>query len=123
MKTISEFLLISTALAVFPLTAQTPPKPKRINRAIKMLEQGQPIYYTGAGAGDYDAGKKLAQTKADYITYEMEHGAFDMSKLRLFMKGLVDGGPTRTGHRTPTVIATLPVIGLDEAYMRANSWV
>jgi hypothetical protein len=30
--------------------AQTP-KPKRINRAIELLEQGQPIYYTGSHSG------------------------------------------------------------------------
>lgn len=99
------------------------PKPKRINRAIEMLEMGQPIYYSSTNTGGYDNGKKMAQTPADYINYEMEHGVFDFTALREFMRGLVDGGPTKTGHRTPTVVATLPVIGLDEAYMRANSWV
>jgi 4-hydroxy-2-oxoheptanedioate aldolase len=114
-----------TALLGYPLLAQSSaaPKPKRINRAIELLEQGQPIYYTQLGGGGYEEGQKLAQTESDYITYEMEHGAFDMTRLRQFMRGLVDGGPTRTGHRTPAVIVTLPVIGLDEAYMRANSWV
>jgi 4-hydroxy-2-oxoheptanedioate aldolase len=101
----------------------TPPKPTRINRAIEMLEKGQPIYYTQTNAGGYDEGKKLAQTPYDYITYDMEHGAFDVSALRAFMRGLVDGGPTPTGHRTPTVVVTLPVLGLDEASMRANYWV
>jgi 4-hydroxy-2-oxoheptanedioate aldolase len=97
-------------------------KPTRINKAIELLEQGQPVYYV-MGEGGYEEGKKLAQTPADYITYEMEHGAFDLSALRHFMRGLVDGGPTRSGHRTPAVIATLPVLGLDEPGMRANSWV
>lgn len=46
-----------------------------------------------------------------------------MTQLRAFMQGLVDGGPTRSGHRTPAVIATLPVTGIDEATIRANSWV
>jgi hypothetical protein len=31
----------------------------------------------------------------------MEHGAFDMAALRQFMRGLVDGGPSSAGHRTP----------------------
>ena len=97
-------------------------KPARVNRAIELLERGQPVYYTTARGG-YDEGKKLAQTASDYITYEMEHGAFDMSALREFMRGLVDGGPTKSGHRTPAVIATLPILGLDEAGMRANHWV
>ena len=105
-------------------TAQSaaPSKPTRINRAIEMLEKGQPVYYTG-GSGGYEEGKKLAQTPSDYINYEMEHGAFDMTALRAFMQGLVDGGPTKSGHRTPAVVVTLPVLGLDEASMRANYWV
>jgi 4-hydroxy-2-oxoheptanedioate aldolase len=121
----SLWLLILVAVAVnVGVLAQgtTPAKPSRINRAIQMLEQGQPVYYTQTNGG-YDEGKKLAQTPSDYITYEMEHGAFDIPALRSFMRGLVDGGPTPTGHRTPTVIVTLPVLGLDEASMRANYWV
>jgi 4-hydroxy-2-oxoheptanedioate aldolase len=111
-------------LAAAPLGAQSAAtgKPKRINKAIELLEQGQPIYYTH-GNGGFEDGKKLAQTYADYINYEMEHGAFDMTALREFMRGLVAGGPTKSGHRTPAVIATLPVLGLDEAGMRANYWV
>jgi 4-hydroxy-2-oxoheptanedioate aldolase len=116
--------LLLTTIAVDHLAGQTTPtsKPARINRAIELLEQGQPVYYA-TGRGGYDEGKKLAQTPSDYINYEMEHGAFDITALREFMRGLVDAGPTRSGHRTPAVIATLPVLGLDEAGMRANHWV
>jgi 4-hydroxy-2-oxoheptanedioate aldolase len=53
----------------------------------------------------------------------MEHGPFDPRRLREFMQGLVDGGPTKSGHRTPTVIVTLPFVGLDAASVRANTWV
>jgi 4-hydroxy-2-oxoheptanedioate aldolase len=117
-------LSVVVALSASPLLAQNAggTKPKRINRAIELLESGQPIYYTG-GRGGYDEGKKMAATKADYINYEMEHGAFDMKELRDFMRGLVDAGPTRTGHRTPAVIVTLPILGKDAAAMRANYWV
>jgi 4-hydroxy-2-oxoheptanedioate aldolase len=38
------------------------------------------------------------------------------------MKGLVAGGPTKSGHRTPAVIVNVPVNGLDEVTVRANSW-
>src|ERR1700750_1048438 len=38
------------------------------------------------------------------------------------MKGLVKGGPTKSGHRTPAVIVNVPVNGLDEASVRANAW-
>ncbi len=112
---------LAAASAATVTTAATP-KPTRVNRAIELLEAGHMIFYTG-GRGGYDDGRSLAGTKHDYINYEMEHGALDFTALRGFMKGLVDAGPTRSGHRTPTVIATLPVLGIDEIHMRANFWV
>jgi len=97
-------------------------QPTRVNKAIELLEQGQPVYYT-TSRGGYEEGKELARTWADYINYELEHGAFDVTRLREFMRGLVDGGPTASGHRTPAVVVSLPVLGLDGASMRANLWV
>jgi len=96
----------------------------RINRAVELLAQGQPVYYDSVPleARSYEGGRELAGTWADYLTYDMEHSAFDPTRLGEFMRGLVDGGPTRSGHRTPAVIVTLPVPGVDEAVMRANTW-
>lgn len=105
--------------------------PKRINKAIELLEAGQPVYYTyGVKGGDdprtleeaYDLGKSLSQTWADIIMYNMEHAPLDFALLRSFMLGLVDGGPTPSGHRTPAVIVTLPVLGLDKETVRAGGW-
>src|SRR5579884_2015980 len=104
--------------------AQTP-KPKRINKAIELLEQGQPIYYTGSHSGtegSFEQGRKDAQTYADYISYDMEHAPFDVKGLAEYMKGLVAGGPTKSGHRTPAVIVNVPVNGTDETTVRANAW-
>ena len=95
---------------------------KRINRVIELLEQGQPIYNAGAHELSYENGKAMASTWADYIGVEMEHGSFDMSALDEFMRGLVDGGPTPSGHRTPPVIMTIPTDGTNEDVVRANSW-
>ena len=94
---------------------------KRINKCIELLEQGQPIYYVDGGGG-YEDGKKLAKTWADYIWYDMEHAPFDVARLRSFMQGLVDGGPTPSGHRTPAVIVTLPVLGVDAEMMKGGCW-
>ncbi|HXV07295.1 MAG TPA: aldolase/citrate lyase family protein [Burkholderiales bacterium] len=97
----------------------------RINKALELLEQRQPVYFEfvdAEDAGEYDGGRALAQTWADYIAYDMEHSALDVRGLMRFMRGLVDGGPTRSGHRTPAVIVTLPIDGTDEQSVRANGW-
>src|SRR5437868_1174012 len=111
---------------VATILAQTPGyKPKHINRALELLEQGQPIYYTGSHSGttgSFEQGKIDAQTYADYISYDMEHAPFDVKGLQEYMRGLVAGGPTKSGHRTPTVIVNVPVNGTDEATVRANAW-
>ncbi|MCB0472436.1 MAG: hypothetical protein KDC56_05180, partial [Flavobacteriaceae bacterium] len=95
--------------------------PKQVNKCIELFKQGQPVYYTGAYGG-YDEGKKMAQTWADYIVYNMEHKPLDFTKLHDFMKGLVDGGPTPSGHRTPTVIVVLPLVGLDSVTVKSGGW-
>lgn len=94
----------------------------RINRAIELLEQGQPIYYAGAGEQSFAGGVKAAQTHADYLCYEMEHAPFNVDRLNDYMRGLIEGGPTRSGHRTPAVVVTLPTDGTDETVIRANAW-
>ena len=97
----------------------------RINRATELLAEGQPIYYTGGHTGAVltrEQGMKDAKTWADYINVGMEHGPFDMNGLRDYMSGLVDGGPTNSGHRTPTVIVEAPVDGSSEMVVRNNAW-
>jgi 4-hydroxy-2-oxoheptanedioate aldolase len=123
-----RFLVVVVMLCVLSLTfaamAQAP-KAKRINRAIDLLAQGQPIYYTGSHsgtAGSFEQGKQDAQIWADYISYDMEHAPYDIKGLSEYMQGLAAGGPTKSGHRTPAVIVNVPVNGTDEASVRANAW-
>ena len=109
----------------FATTVAQAPKPKRINRAIELLSQGQPIYYTGSHSGtegSFEQGKKDAQTYADYISYDMEHAPYDIKGLSEYMQGIAAGGPTRSGHRMPAVIVNGPVNGTDEAAVHANAW-
>ncbi len=113
--------------AVSPPNAAIPEMPKtttrtgkRVNRIIDMWLKNQPVYYAQISGGGYEEGKRLAATKADYITYEMEHGPMDFKELREFMRGLVEVG-TRTGHKTVPVIVTLPISGTADA-VRANAW-
>ena len=97
----------------------------RINRAIELLAKDQAIYYVGGHTGHtliYASGRQDAHTWADYINIGMEHGSFDMAGLAEYMRGLVDGGPTRSGRRTPAVIVEAPVNGTDAANVRFNAW-
>ncbi len=76
----------------------------RINRAIELL---------AAGSGDL-LRRTAQRPRADLRAgprgcrhlgrlHQCRHGAwgFDMTGLANYMRGLVDGGPTRSGHRTP----------------------
>lgn len=97
----------------------------RINRAIELLQAGQPIYYVGEHTGHiltHEQGKQGAQTWADYLNIGMEHGAFDMAGLDAYMRGMADSSPTNSGHHTPAVIVEVPVNGANEAVIRYNAW-
>lgn len=99
--------------------------PQRINRAIELLAQDQPIYYTGPHSGHvltYEQGIQDASTWADYINVGMEHGAFNMAGLDEYLRGLIAGGPTASGHRTPAVIVEAPVDGTSGEIVRFNAW-
>jgi len=118
------FAFTAFVAGVTTIGAQSP-KIARINQAIELLEHGQPVYYTGSHsgtAGTYEQGVKDAQTYADYISYDMEHAPYDIKGLQEYMRGLVAGGPDRSGHRTPAVIVNVPVNGVDEESVHANAW-
>jgi 4-hydroxy-2-oxoheptanedioate aldolase len=120
MKNMAMLLVLALAALTLPVNGQGGDpsyKPKRLNKMIELLEAGQPVYDISVEGVGYDEGKKLAQDRYDLIQYQMEHGVFDPHLLRQFMQGLVDGGPTKSGHRTPTVIVTLPCL----VWMRSRS--
>src|SRR5260370_12314405 len=105
MKTTLPSLLacFCVVLGVATTVAQTP-KAKRINRAIELLEQGQPIYYTGSHSGtegSFEQGKKDAQIYADYINYDMNHAPFDVKGLTDSIPALSPCTPLPNTHHTP----------------------
>src|SRR5271157_3316376 len=118
-------MLFDRLLVIVPSTKQEAIVASRINRALELLAQNQAIYYVGGHSGHvltHSQGRDEAHTWADYINIGMEHGAFDMAGLAEYMRGLVDGGPTRSGHRTPTIVVEAPVNGTDAANVRFNAW-
>ena len=115
----------------------------RINRAVELLADSQPVYYvgghtsldqtfatrpTGALTGmhtpvlTYEQGQFDAATWADYINIGFEHGAFDLAGLDSYLHGMVDAGPTRSGHRTPAIVVEVPVNGISRPIVEANAW-
>ncbi len=103
-------------------------KPRHLNKVIELWEDGQPVYYTSWGVGPgtvpYEQGKKMCKTYADAINIEFEHGLFDLKDLREFMRGLKDGGGTRSGHRFPaTFVTPAHSRAQTKPSMYANSWV
>ncbi len=100
--------------------------PKRVNKAIELLEQDQPVYlsihYAIPPDRPFEAGVEAAKWCVDLIDVDLERSYFDVRVVGEFMRGLAAGGPTASGHRTPAVYVTLPIEGSDEASVRANAW-
>jgi len=94
----------------------------RINKVIDLIEQDQAIFSIGAPELTYECGKEMSQTWADMIQFDFEHHPFDTVGLSQFMKGLRDGGPTPSGHRTPAVITTLPSNCMTPEEVIYNAW-
>jgi 4-hydroxy-2-oxoheptanedioate aldolase len=112
-------------LIIVPAAREEAIVASRINRALELLAADQAIYYVGGHSGHvltHSQGREDARTWADYINIGMEHGAFDMAGLAEYMRGLVDDGPTRSGHRAPTIVVEAPVNGTEAANVRFNAW-
>jgi len=66
----------------------------------ELLEQDQPIYYTGSMKGLREFWSKASRTpRPGLITssYDMEHAPFDVKGLAEYMRGLAKGGRPRAG--------------------------
>ena len=59
---------------------------------------------------------------ADYINVGMEHGAFNLAGLDDYLRGMVEAGPTRSGHQTAAIIVEAPVEGTSRDIVRFNAW-
>ena len=95
----------------------------RINKIIDLIKIKQPVYYISTSDFSYNNGKKLSKTWADFIRLDTEHSSCDWDGIADFMRGLNDGGPTKSGHRTPAVLAELPFDGINKTNVQANSWI
>ena len=94
----------------------------RINKCIELIEQNQAIFAVSAPELTYECGKEMSQTWSDLIQFDFEHHPFDTVGLSKFMRGLKDGGPTPSGHLTPTVITTIPSNCMTPEEVLYNAW-
>ncbi|MEM7534788.1 MAG: aldolase/citrate lyase family protein [Chloroflexota bacterium] len=94
----------------------------KINKCIELLAAGQPIYATHPSSLSYEGGLAEAKTWADMLLIDFEHHPFDTVGLTHFMRGLKEGGPTASGHPTPTVVCTLPSNATTADEVRYNAW-
>ena len=96
----------------------------RVNKVIDLIEQGQPAYITQGPTHDlrYETGLEWAKTWADVMLIGFEHEPFDPKGLTQFMRGLKDGGPTASGHATPTVLASPAANAVSREEVVANAW-
>ena len=102
------------------------PKTKHINRGIELLEQGQPIYYTGSHSGTNGSfpskERKTPRLSLTTLATTWSTRRLTSKACPITCRGCCAGGPTKSGHRTPAVIVNVPVNGIDEASVRANAW-
>ena len=93
---------------------------KRINRAIELLEQDQPIYYDGGHTGHsltYQQGLKDAHTWADYINVGMEHGAFALAGLDASLAGMVEAVDLIAAGKAPRLAQDESQASYDPLYI------
>ena len=94
----------------------------RINKIIDLIKIRQPVYYISTSDFSYKNGKKLSKTWADFIRLDTEH-SLQLGRIADFMMGLRDSGPTKSGHKSPAVLAELPFDGINKENVQANSWI
>lgn len=91
---------------------------QRLNRAIALLEADQPAFGYFMHAGSIPDAVWAAASSFDFIVYEMEHNALDLSGLRLSLQFMLDRRQILTSESlAPTVapMVRLPVNGRENS--------
>jgi len=101
------------------LQAQEP----RLNKAIELLESGQPAF--GILSFDYSLNnaRSLARSGLDFVIIDMEHAPYDVERLRTFLLGMTDKRSLLAkGNLQPDVvpIVRIPAIGQEDLLSQAK---
>jgi len=85
------------------------------NKLIRILESGQVAFGSFVREKTPEGARELGENaKLDFLFYDMEHGAFDVPTLELFLKALRAGTAT-CGGGAHTVIVRIPPVHDDPA--------
>lgn len=89
MKPGSFYYSLVLVFAILPATIVLAQEP-RLNKAIELLESGQPAF--GILSFDYSLNnaRSLARSGLDFIIIDMEHAPYDVERLRMFLLGMTD---------------------------------
>jgi 4-hydroxy-2-oxoheptanedioate aldolase len=103
-----------------PLSAQAD---VRLNRAVELLESGQPAF--GVLSADYSLGnaRTLARSNLDFIIIDMEHFPFDVERLQQFLLGMTDKRLIQQkGNLQPNVMpfVRVPATGEEDVLFQAK---
>ena len=95
----------------------------RLNRAIELLESGQPAF--GVLSFDYSlvSARTLARSEVDFIIIDMEHAPYDVEQLRIFLLGMTDKRLiAEKGNLQPNVMpfVRVPATGREEVLFQAK---
>lgn len=95
----------------------------RLNKAIELLEQGEPAF--GVLSFDYSLNnaRSLSRSGLDFIIIDMEHAPFDVESLRLFLLGMTDKRAiAEKGNLQPNVIpiVRIPATGREDILAQAK---
>lgn len=97
-------------------------KIKFLNRVIEKLNQKLPVFYVSTSNFSFDEGVLLSNTWADYIRLDIEHGPFNISGVREFMRGIVGDSSFKENDKLPMVFAELPLTGRSLIEVTAGLW-
>ena len=95
----------------------------RLNRAIELLESGQPAL--GVLSFDYSlvSARTLASSALDFVIIDMEHAPYDVERLHMFLLGMTNKRLiAEKGNLQPNVVpfVRVPATGLEEVLFQAK---
>ena len=91
---------------------------ERLNKVIELIEAGKPAFGPFVPAGSIPDATWIASSNYDFVVYELEHNAFNLSELRLSLQFMLDRRQIlESGSLAPQVtpLVRIPVNGREQS--------